>query len=118
MIEISLPSFEEMAVLVENIKKLSYDRAILDVKIKVAEANVFLEANNNEKYFQNGKPPSVAFVERTWGYTGFEKELIPLREQLAEVSSALESSKLKFDAMKLAIEIWRTSSANERSVSL
>lgn len=118
MVEIKIPDFDDLMRVVNAISSLSLEKAKLDVELKTAEANIYLEANTNSKYFQNGKSPSVSFVEKTWAYAGFSGELLQLREKLAIFSAKLESCKLEYDAMKMAIEIWRTSSANERSATL
>ena len=117
MVEIKIPDFSDLMRVVNQISISSLEKAKLEVELKASEANIYLEANTNPKYFQNGKSPSVSFVEKTWAYYGFSGELLPIREKLAIHSAKLEGYKLEYDAMKLAIDIWRTQSANERSAT-
>lgn len=110
-----IPDFDDMVNLAEQIKKLTLRKILLDVDIKLKEAEVIEEVTTNDKYFQNGKIPSMSLIEDTWKYTGFERELIPLRKEMANVISELEEAKLKFDVYKMQVDMYRTEAANQRA---
>ena len=115
---IKIPDFDDMLSLAELIGKLTSRKILLDVEIKIGEADVAKTANTNEKYFVNGKPPSMTFVDSTYGYTGFDGELIPKRRELADVVAELETAKLRFDVFRMQIDVYRTEAANQRATTL
>jgi hypothetical protein len=112
--KIQLPDFDELSKLIDEIGNLSIEKSKLDIKIKFAESEIVRIATTDPKYFQNGKAPSFAYIDSTWKYSGFNNELIPLRNELAEYVSRLEKCKLKFDFYKMLIDVWRSESANSR----
>ena len=111
----AIPDFDEFKRLSEEITKLMYDKLILDTSIKDLESRVFETASNNEKYFQGGKSPSTAYIERTWGYRGLNGEIMPLRIKLAELVSQLDGKRSQMDIYKTMVEIWRTLCSNNRT---
>jgi hypothetical protein len=60
----------------------------------------------------------MAFIESTYKYTGFNNELIPLRNEYAEVTADLEESKLKFNICRMQLDVYRTEAANNRATTL
>ena len=114
----NLPDFEDLYQLAKDIRDLSLSKMLLENKIKYEEAKVMVEARSNTKYFENGKPPAISFIEATYLFTGFDDSILPLREQLAEVSSELEHQRLFFQLQKDKIDVWRTQSANERNATI
>lgn len=114
----SIPDFEDMLRIAENIKNKLKERILLDNQIKQREAEITREITTNPLYFQNNKPPSMAYIETTFIFTGIRGELIPLRNQLADIISDLEGSKLVFEIMKMQVDIYRTNSANQRHATL
>jgi hypothetical protein len=114
--ETTLPDWGDLVNLAETIAELTREKLLLEVKIKFEETEVVKKANTNEEYFQNGKPPSMSFVESTYKYSGFDGSLKKLREDLANATANLEKSKLKFDILRMQVEIYRTESANKRTV--
>ncbi len=109
-----LPDFNDMARIVDRIKELSHRKIILENRIKSKEANIVKEATTNSAYYLNQKPPSMVYIQSTYLFTGFKGELLPLREELAQIISDLEHAKLTFRVFEDMIEVWRTQSANER----
>jgi hypothetical protein len=95
-----------------------YKKLSLDANIKAGEANVFKVTSTDVQYQQGGKPPAVSYVDNTYKFTGLTGELIPLRDDLAKVTSELEGKKLQMDIYKQMIEIWRTLCSNQRTSSL
>lgn len=114
MNEIKLPDFDDMLKSIDNIYELMKRKSLLDIEIKLQEANVTAEATSNEKYFQNNKPPSQTYIDNSWKYTGFDNELIPLRKELAEVTAKLEFEKMRYYFYSNIIDVWRTQEANKR----
>lgn len=114
MPNVNVPDFNDMMELASDIRNLTVEKLRLDVEIKFREKSVVLECMNNEKYFKGGKAPSMDFVNSTYRHSGLEDELIPLRFRLAELTAEVESTKLKFDIMKMQVSLFQTMSANER----
>lgn len=110
----NLPDFDDMQDLAKEIASLTREEMMLEVEIKAAEAEITKTAMADPKYFQNGKAPSQAFINSAYMYTGFNNELVPKRQRLAEIAGLLSLSKMRMGFMKDMIEIWRTESANNR----
>ena len=109
-----LPDFEDMKDIIDEILEFSLRKAELEIAIKVAEANVFKVTFNDERFLQNGKSPSVAFVENTYKFTGIDEEIIELRVELGEILARLDYKKNELDLMKTLVEVWRSEQANQR----
>lgn len=112
-----LPDFEDFLELTDYVRDLSFSKMSLDVEIKSKEAEIFRTAVSDEKYFVNGKPPSATYINSAYSHTGFEGELLPLRNELAQVSSDLEAGKAKMEVYRNMLDVFRTLSANERGVT-
>lgn len=117
MAKIELPDFDDMFGIVQTIKALGMEKAVLDSSIKEEEAKVIKHVTITEAFFQNGKPPSMSFVEKTYAYTGLNNELVDKRRRLAEITYEIESYRNLLDFYKIKIEVWRTLSANERAAT-
>jgi len=113
-----LPDFDDLVRMIEVIKDLAYQKSLLEVSIKNQQEKIMIEATNNEEYFEKGKPRAITYITNAWTYSGFNDELIPMRNELARISSELEYNKSLFDLEKSRIDIWRTLSANERAAVL
>lgn len=118
MKELVIPDFEDMVRTAEKIGELIDKKLSLEVKIKDLESKIVLIATTDSKYMQNGKPPSMSFIESTYKYTGLNGELIEDRLAFASTVSELEKEKLLFDIMRMQIDLYRTESANQRKASL
>ena len=59
--QVELPDMDDMIAILDKIYELSVKIAKLDIYIKAMESDITKEAQVNEKYFQNGKPPSQTF---------------------------------------------------------
>ena len=57
-------------------------------------------------------------IDNTFKFTGLEGELIPLRNELAQVTAQFEGKKLQMDIYKTMIEVWRTLCSNQRSAGM
>jgi hypothetical protein len=114
MTTIKLPDFDDMAKLIEEISDTNLRRMMLDIEIKSKEAEIVRLSSTEDKYFVNGKPPSVAYLEATLKFTGMDSELISKRQALAELTSKLDQYRLLYDLMKSKIDVWRSQTANER----
>lgn len=110
----NLPDFDDMAKAIDKISALALKKSLLEVEIKSLECKVFTVAMTDPAYLQGGKPPSTTYIENAFKYTGLGGEILPLRVELAKVSSELEKERLDFDLMKDAIEIWRSEQATQR----
>lgn len=113
-----IPDFDEFMGLTSEISELLFRKLSLDARLKSAESENYRTASTKEEYFQNGKPPTSTFIENAYKYSGLNGELVPMRLELAEVTSQLEQKKLQLDIWKSMIEVWRSLSASERSSSI
>lgn len=113
-----IPTFDEFMALSAEIGTLMYRKMKLDAEIKAKESENFLRIMTDEAFFINGKPPSATHVESAYRFPGISGELLPMRLELAEVTSELEKSKIKMDIWKTMVDVWRTVSASERSSSI
>lgn len=114
----TVPDYDTFMELIETIKQLMFRKMSLESQIKDGEAQVFQVVNSNEKYFQGGKPPSVAYIDNMYKYRGINGELIPIREELVKVIAELEGRKLQMDIYKTMIDVWRTLCSNQRIASM
>jgi hypothetical protein len=113
-----IPDFDELMKVSTEITSLMYRKMLIESQIKDREATIFKIANTEEKYFQGGKAPSVAYIENTLKYRGLDGELLPMRTELASVTSELEGKKLQMDIYKTMIEVWRTLCSNQRTAGM
>lgn len=111
---VELPDIEQYYKILDEIMKLELEVSKLKLNLKLEEARIVSEASNNPKYYINGKPPSISYITETYLVTGFEGELIKLREQLLTTEAALNYKERQYELYKLLADIWRTQSANER----
>ena len=106
MNDIQLPDFDKMLEQIQKIKTLSVEVSKLDLQIKYLESITF----------RQGKEQGLAtnFVESAYKHTGFNDEILPLREQIVDKKAELEAARYTLELDKSLIEVWRTISANER----
>jgi len=114
--EIQLPDFEDMYKLLKEIEALALKKLLMSEAIDLREAEIILEVSSNGDYYVNGKPPTMTFINKTYLRKGLKGNLPKMREQLARVLAEYEYVKKKFDLDKIAIDVWRTQSANKRKV--
>jgi len=110
----TLPDFEDMFSTIQKIKELTFNKLSLEVQLKDAVSTITKSAYTNSKHFSNGKPRPMSFIEKAWLFSGFDGELLSLRQSYAEVCANLKHIELKFDLDKALIDVWRTESANKR----
>jgi len=109
-----LPDFQDLDDLVEEIKTLTIQSELLDIYIKGKEAAILSEYASNPARFVSGKALPIGQLKSTVVYTGENNELIKEREKLAELTANLAAAKLRFNVERSKIDVWRTTSANER----
>lgn len=113
-----IPDFSQLLEKANEIQALSRRKNLLSYQLDRKEAKIVLEAVFSSQRTVNGKSPSMDFIKTTWMKTGFNDELLPLREEFAIISADLEKSKTDLDLMRLQIDIWRTESATNRMTLL
>ena len=106
MNEAKLPDFDEMYALIAEIRDLAIEVAKLDLKIKAMEGEVFVEGRE--------KDLPVSQVTNAYKTGGFNGELIPFREALAEKHAELRFKENVLALQRSKIDVWRSVSANER----
>ena len=114
----SIPDFEDFLSLADEIGELSFKKMKLENIIKGKEAQVVTLVSIDSGYFVNGKPPSMAYIEATYRYTGVDGKLLEERNKLADITAMLEKRKLQLSVYKDMLDVWRTLSANSRSTSI
>lgn len=111
---IELPDFEDLQKLIDEIRKLSVKKSLVEIEINKLEAETVRKATENPEFFQQGKPLSATYVKSVYEYSGINGEILPLRISLAEISAELEAKRLMFGLQKDIIDIWRSEQANQR----
>ena len=106
MSEVNLPDFDEMYEIITHIRDLAIDVAKAELKIKVLEGEVFVRGRDE------GLP--VSQVTNAYKTGGFDGEILPLREVLAEKQAELRFLENTLSLYRSKVEVWRTVSANER----
>jgi hypothetical protein len=115
---VNLPDFDELSNLAHKIREASVKKLMIEKDIKRAEAKVVSTVVGNSAWFRDGKPLAMSVIESTYKYTGLEGEIIPLREQYIESCGELDELRLTMDIYKNMFDVWRTLSANERSLNI
>lgn len=115
MPQVQVPDFDDMMKVAKRIGSHTYEKLRLESELKFREKGIVLECQNNPTFFQNGKAPSMSFVEKTYLYTGIKDELMPLRLELISHLVALEEAELEFQIMKMQVSLFQTESANNRT---
>ena len=118
MIKFELPDIEEFLKVSNEISILSLKESNLKLDIQEKEADVIRKVTNEKEYYISNKPPSQEYIKNTYKITGFNNELLPLRQELINTSVKLENAKREYDILKLVADIWRTQSANERNIGV
>lgn len=112
-----LPDFSDLLSITDEIARAIVKKLTLDKTIKQNEAAIIREAMTNPEYFVGGKPPSMTLIESTLAYTGFDGELLPIREQLILATAELDNLKSRLDLYKEFLSMWRSLNASERSIN-
>jgi hypothetical protein len=118
MTTVKPPDFEEMMELIDIIGKLTHEKLLLEAKISFMRSEILKKVTTDESFFKGDKPPAFNFAETTYLVTGINDELIAPRVELADVTAKLEHAKLRFDVLKMQLDIYRTEAANARYASL
>lgn len=111
-----IPDFDEFIELAGQIRELSLKKLTIEKDLKKGEGKTFRDAMVEKEYYVNGKQPAISYIEGAYKYTGLNDCLMPLRDELVEVTAELDYLKLKLDVYKSMLDTWRTLSANERNI--
>lgn len=111
----SPPDFDTLMEVINKIELLTLSEETLGIKLKRSMADIIKDARSNPEMFENGRPPSMSFIESTYAYSGFKNELIPLRTELAKVTSQLAHAKMLYAIYRDVIRIWQTLQASKRA---
>jgi hypothetical protein len=113
-----IPDWDELTKMTDNIAEVMLKKLLLEKQIKAEEAKIVYTATTDIQYALNSKAPAISFIEATYKYTGFKNELLPLRDEMALLTSELEKARNRYEIVKQMLDIWRTVSANERNAKL
>lgn len=113
--EAKIPDLEDMIKVAQKIKEVSLEKTRLDLVIEDTKSKTVIELTSKPEYFVNGKPPSMAFINATYLFTGLDGGLYEYRRQLGTVEAELEFLKNKLNIYRDMIDVWRTISANKRA---
>lgn len=112
-----LPDFNDLLDITEKIAATAIKKLTLDKAIKEKEAQIIKEAMTNPIYQVSGKAPSMALIAATYSYTGFNGEMLPLRQALIEATVEQEKLKARLDLYKEFLGMWRSLNASERVIN-
>lgn len=113
----ALPDFEKFMDLAREIKKISYDRMLLENRIKEKEAETFKTVMSEPKYFVNGKAVPVSYYDNAFKFPGIDGELLDLRNKLADLVSDLELKRSQFEVYNRMHELFKTLVYQEKVLS-
>ncbi len=113
----ALPDFSDYMRLADEVKKISYDKMVLENKIKIAEAENFKQVMTDPKYFTSGKAVPVSFYENAFKFSGLDGNLILPREQLADLVSTLEQKRSQFEIYKSMVDLYKTLVYQEKTMA-
>jgi hypothetical protein len=116
MTEFKLPNVDMIEALIDEINTSALKEARLTVELKIEEADTVRKLLTDPTYFKDGKPMAMNAIEATYKYSGIDNSLVEKRKELAELSALLESKKNLLKFYYVAIDIWRTDSANARQI--
>jgi len=112
------PDMSQAYELLDRIYELTKKYGELQLKINAAKSAIVNKVVNDPKYWKNGKPPSMSFIEKTYLISGIDGfDMLALLKEKEEVKSELDYMKMKLEIFKLEVEVWRTESANQRTLS-
>ena len=119
MKEVEIPDFDDLISLTATIGLLQQQVEFSKIELDEFKADITRFVSDDENFFQNGKPPSMAFITANYHNIGYNDEsrarLHGLRLQIAENEAKLHEKELLFRVYQTQIDIWRTLSANQRS---
>jgi hypothetical protein len=111
----TLPSFDVLLSVIEEIKQLSLKKMILEKEIKTLESQTFTIVMTDDKYFVGGKPVAVSYFENCFKYTGIGGMILEKRTELSVVTSDLDSKRAEYDVYKQMHDFWKTLVYMEKS---
>jgi hypothetical protein len=113
----ALPDFEDYMKLAEEIKRLSHAKMMCEKDIKEMESRAFQRVMNEPAYFVNNKAISVSYFENAYKHAGINREIIPFREELAQLTSELDAKKSQFEIYRMMQDMYRALAYQEKSMS-
>jgi len=113
----AMPSFEDYFKLAEEIKKLSYNKMVIEKTIKEKEAETFLTIMTDPKYFINGKTVPVSYFDNAFKHGGINGEILQYRLDLAEAISDLEMKRTQFRIYEQMHDLHKTLAYQEKAMS-
>ena len=93
----------------------------IELRLEELVAKIYIDCMNYEKYYIRNKPPSVAFVDKTWGKIGHTpeaiKEMSSIKLSLIEVEAQLSQTKAVLKTEEMRLNLFQTMSANARNIA-
>lgn len=104
-----------------NLVVFTKQRDEIQLKLEELTAKIYIDCTNYEKYYVRDKPPSVAFIDKTWGKIGHTPEAIEkmskIKLELIEVTSQLSIAKAILKTEEMRLNLFQTMSANARNIA-
>ena len=117
-VKVTLPDFDDLVALTGEVKKSQTNLLLAKAKLDRLKALITKKATQEEKYWVNGRVPSMAFIESNYHVNGLNpqtrKKLHTLQDEIAELAGDLKSQDLLFQVYQDMIGVWRTEAANKR----
>lgn len=112
-----VPDFDAMVKVADAIEAFRLRVEELEIRLSLRVSDIVKLMRSDESYFDGGKPPSMAFIEKAYLFTGIDGELVPVRRELAKYQTKLEKARLYNKIQRDQIDVFRTRSANERGTA-
>lgn len=93
----------------------------IELRREELTAEIYIDCTNYELYQVRGKPPSVAFIDKTWGKIGHTPDAVAkmflIKNELIEVNAELGAAKAILKMEEMRLNLFQTMSANARNIA-
>ena len=113
--QIKLPDYDDFIALTNKIRDLLLYSEVLDNRIKEKEAKLHQRFLTDPDLYYKGKPLSSTAIKSAYEFSGFNDELVELRNEHAKAKADLEQARLEFKTYEMMVDLYRTNSANQRA---
>lgn len=108
-----------MIELTESIANVQSQHAKTKYALDLYKASITKHVTEKEKYWVNGKPASMAYIQSQYHVLGYDDQtantLSELETKLIELDAELTKLRTRFSVEREKLDVWRTFSANARN---